>query len=88
MFNNSVSTRFVSVITSALVLVGCNATDYSKPIATFAEATTAAESALSNLNKTATDEYTDFLSQRARSNVAYPVVPGSTISSGCSISEA
>ncbi|QEX24808.1 hypothetical protein FRZ61_47500 [Hypericibacter adhaerens] len=68
MRTHPISVRLGSAAILALSLGGCSASDYSAPIATFADATTAAESALSDLNKTVTGEYTEFLSQQARTN--------------------
>jgi hypothetical protein len=69
MYDCSVSARLGLVAACVFVMAGCSATDYSKPIATFADATANADSALADLNKTATAEYTAFLSQRARKDL-------------------
>jgi hypothetical protein len=68
MGNGSVSARVLVTVVWTLALVGCSASDYSKPIATFADATTTADAALRDLNKAATDRYTALLSRRAIAN--------------------
>jgi hypothetical protein len=73
MCNCLVSARFGLIAGCLLVIAGCSAANYSKPIATFAEATANAKSALSDLNKTVTAEYTALLSQRARTNLKQAV---------------
>ncbi|MBE0529710.1 MAG: hypothetical protein IH626_02725 [Rhodospirillales bacterium] len=60
-----------------MALAGCSTADYAQPINTFAEATTAAESALIQLDRMATDEYTAFLSQRARTDLSLAVIADS-----------
>jgi hypothetical protein len=60
---------FALIAGCLFVIAGCSATHYSEPITTFADATTNAHSALADLNKTTTAEYTDFLSQRARTDL-------------------
>jgi hypothetical protein len=73
MYNRSVSARLVLIAGCILVVAACSATDYSKPIKTFSDATASADSALADLNKTATAEYTDFLSRRARTDLRLAV---------------
>jgi hypothetical protein len=68
MSNCLVSARFGLIAGCLLAIAGCSAANYSKPIATFAEATANAKSALADLNNTVTAEYTDLLSQRALTN--------------------
>jgi len=63
------SARFALIAGCLFVIAGCGATNYSQPITTFAEATTNAHSALADLSTTTTAEYTDFLSQRARTDL-------------------
>lgn len=65
--------RIAFTVVSFLVLVGCSSADYAAPIKTFAEATTAADTALAELNRSATDKYTAFLAERARTNLRVKV---------------
>jgi len=76
MCNGSVSARLAVIAGSFFVIAGCSATNYSTPIQTFASATANANSALADLNKTATAEYTDFLSQRARKDLQHWILQG------------
>ena len=69
MRNCPISARFALIAGCLFMIAGCSATNYSKPIATFADATANANSALADLNKTATAEYVDLLSQHARTNL-------------------
>ncbi len=69
MCNCPVSARVALIAGCLFVIAGCSAANYSKPIVTFANATANANSALADLNKIATAEYTEFLSQRARTNL-------------------
>src|ERR1044071_9494556 len=64
-----VSARFTLVVGYLFFMAGCSASHYSKPIETFAKATANANAALADLNKTVTAEYTDFLSQRIRTDL-------------------
>lgn len=64
-----ISMSRASVVALTLVIAGCSAMDYTKPITTFADATASAETALVELNKKTTAEYTAVLSQRARTNM-------------------
>jgi hypothetical protein len=73
MCNYPVSARFALIIGCLFVIAGCSATNYSKPIATFASATANANSALADLNKTATAGYTALLSQSALTNQSLTV---------------
>lgn len=69
--------RVAAIAGMALVIAGCGSMDHAEPVTTFAEASTAAETALASLNRMATEEYTAFLSQRARTNMALAVLPNS-----------
>jgi hypothetical protein len=69
-----VPARLILTASCILTLVGCSANNYSQPIATFADATKAADSALADLNKTATAQYMEFLSQRARTDLHLAVM--------------
>jgi hypothetical protein len=73
MVNGSILARFIFFAAYALALTACSASDYSKPITKFADATTAADAALNGLNKVATDEYAEFLSRRAVANLELAV---------------
>ena len=57
------------------IVAGCSSADYAAPIKTFADATTDADKALADLNKTATDKYTVFLAERARTDLHVQVTP-------------
>lgn len=70
----SAFTRLGVFVGWTMALAGCSTADYTQPINTFAEATTAAESALTQLDRMATDEYTAFLSQRARTDFTVAVL--------------
>jgi hypothetical protein len=59
----------VAVIWIWAALAGCSSADYAAPIKTFADATAAADKALTDLNATATDRYTAFLAERARTDL-------------------
>ena len=50
------------------IVAGCSSADYAAPIKTFADATTAADTALADFNKTANESYEAALSQRARTD--------------------
>jgi hypothetical protein len=71
---NPICVRLASAVAVALALAGCSASDYAAPIASFADATKDAESALNDLNKTATGAYTEFLSEHARTNMSLAVM--------------
>jgi hypothetical protein len=77
MGGRSICARWAPAAVLALGLAGCNASDYSAPIATFADATTAAESAFNDLNASATGHYTSFLSERARTDPTVAVMGAS-----------
>lgn len=72
-----IAARTASAVVLALGLAGCSASDYSAPIATFADATTAAESALGDLNQAATGHFTTYLSQQARTDLNVAVMGAS-----------
>ena len=74
MCNCPVSARLALIAGCLFVIAGCSATNYSKPIATFASATANANSALADLNKTVTAEYTALLSKRALKNQSLAVM--------------
>jgi hypothetical protein len=59
---------------AVLILAGCDAARYDKPIATFADAAANAEAALVSLDGTTTAQYTAFLSRRARQDLRFAVV--------------
>ena len=60
--------RAVTVIWVSAALAGCSSAEYAAPIKTFADATAAADTALKDLNTTATERYTAFLAERARTD--------------------
>jgi hypothetical protein len=70
----AVSGRFLLPLAWALILAGCEAARYDKPIATFADAAANAEAALVSLDKTTTDQYAAFLSERARKDLRFAVL--------------
>jgi hypothetical protein len=69
------SSRSAYLLIAAIGLTSCSAAEFSEPIATFANATATAETALNNLNKAATDDYTAFLKQRALTDPRIAVNP-------------
>ena len=73
MLRTVLSRRSGAAVSLALALGACQATDYAKPIATFADATTAASAALHDLDTAATDTYAQRLAERARSDLSLVV---------------
>lgn len=57
-------------------LSGCSATDHTAAVTTFAEATTAAETALVGLNQIVTEQYKAYLEQQARTDLGLAVKAG------------
>ena len=71
-----VSLRFTRAVPFGLflgALSGCSATDYTPAVTTFAEATTAAETALVGLNQSVTEQYKASLEQQALTNLGLAV---------------
>jgi hypothetical protein len=66
-------TGLALAVVGTCALAACSAGDYSAPIATFAAATTAADTALADLNKSATGAYSALLVRRAQTNTSMAV---------------
>ena len=74
MYARWVFRRASSVAPLVLLLAGCAAENYATPVARFADATAAAETALATLNQTTTAGYSDLLAARARNDLGFAVL--------------